>query len=593
MLLKKIISGGQTGVDRAAIMAAGRPTKVSTSAVSRFWRATKFCCVLTLLLFCLWATTVYAKGGAAHIQDALRISLDSNATSDSPLWEMMSYISQGMDYGKRSGGDGIADAGSSFLKTIRAEFKAEGYPSLDGLGQHHYYGHWDFNGAIPREWLDTVDELAKNGKLPPDATERFILRWKQFVFSRTQAVKQVFNLHVEGSDKVARSFASLVDDIHNLGDWAFDKDVAGLRSVDEIVNNYLKSSNRILGKHNNLVLTIKQEIKALPKMAPKEHAQSVIKILESHSGEMSERLYRIFARYGYNGEIKAIDYATIIKETSKVDMVKAVAMTADEEVDDLARGMSIGRMFKTNPIAQSYERNVVKASEKIANRLNAALERQLTQDQRLAKSLAAKGCAKVTSTTGILQTIKLKDGRTVKVLHVPAENVAKGIKAGVAAGIMTFIISEGITGYCYFAGEISKDKFVLESAKNCAAALLTGSATFVAVALGATPGGPVVLAIGIGVYMLCDIAFTRIERAIEYSHFHIEDMLGQFPIEFQRRRSTLEYTGYDNLLSYYGHDAVIEFKGKEPSTLEFRGRGESLLEHKGNGKSLLESTTNN
>ena len=37
----------------------------------------------------------------------------------------MSYISQGMDYGKRSGGDGIADAGSGFLKTIRAEVKAD------------------------------------------------------------------------------------------------------------------------------------------------------------------------------------------------------------------------------------------------------------------------------------------------------------------------------------------------------------------------------------------------------------------------------------------------------------------------------------
>lgn len=549
--------------------------------------------ILSLLLLCLCTATAYAKGGAAHIQDALRISLDSNAKSDTPLWEMMSYISQGMDYGKRSGGEGIADAGSSFLKSIRAEFKAEGYTSLGGLGQHHYYGHWDFNGAIPEEWLKTVEDMVKDGKLPADARERFILRWRQFVFSRTQAVKQVFNLHVEGSDKVARSFASLVDDIHNLGDWAFDKDVAGLRSVDEIVNNYLKSSNRILGKHNNLVMTIKQEIKALPKMAPKEQAQSVIKILESHSGEMSERLYRIFARYGYNGEIKAIDYAVIIKETSKLDTARAVALAADDQVDDLVRGMSVGRVFKTNPVAQAYERNVVKASEKIANRLNGALERQLTQDQRLAKSLAAKGCAEVKTTTGILQTIALKDGTKVKVLHVPAENVAKGINAGVAAGVMTFIISEAVTGYCFFEGEISKDQFIVESAKNCAEAILTGGATFVAVALGATPGGPIVLAIGIGTYMLCDITFKRIERAIDYSRFHIEDMLGQFPVEFQRRRSTLEYTGYENLLSYSGHDAAIEFKGNGPSTLEFRGGDESLLEYKGRGKSLLESTSRN
>ena len=529
----------------------------------------------------------YSKDGPGHINDALHIALDSNAGKNTPQWDLMSYISQGMDYGKRSGGDGIADAGSGFLKTIRAEFKAEGY-NLKGLGQHHYYSHWDFNGSIPKELLAEIREMAAQGRLPADAEARFILRWRQFVFSRTQAVKQVFNLSEEGSDKVARSFASIVDDLHNLGDWAFDKDVAGLRSVDKVVDNYLKSCNKILGKHNNLVMAIKEEIRALPKLPPKEHAQAVINILEKHSGEMSERLYRIFARYGFNGNVNAIDYAAIIKETAALDTTKSVALAADEEVDDLARMMSIGRMFKTSPIVQAYERNVAKASENIANRLNAVLEKRLTQDQRLAKSLAAKGCAKITTTTGILQTIQLKDGSIVKVLHVPVANVAKGINAGLAAGVMTFIISESVTGYCYFRGDISKDKFVLESAKNLTAALLIGAATFVAVALGASPYGPVVLAIGIGTYLLCDIAFTRLERAIEYQRFHIEDMLGEFPIEFQRRRSALEYDGYENLLKYYGSSSLIESSRKGSSLLEYRGKGKSLLDSTPEEKSLLE-----
>ena len=545
-------------------------------------------CFVLAIAISLAFTEAQAKSGAAHIQDALKVSLDSDAKNGTPLWDMMSYISQGMDYGKRNGGDGIADAGSGFLKSIRAEFEAEGYTSLKGLGQHHYYSHWDFNGSIPKEMLEKIRELSAQGKLPPDAEARFILRWRQFVFSRTQAVKQVFNLSVEGSDKVARSFASIVDDIHNLGDWAFDKDVAGLRSVDKIVNNYLKSCNRILGKHNNLVMAIKQEINALPKLSPKEHAQAVLKILESHSGEMSERLYRIFARYGFKGEISAIDYAAIVRETAALDTTRSVAMAADEEVDDLARMMSIGRIFRTNPVAQAYERNVAKASEKIASRLNASLERTFTQDQRLARSLAAKGCAKITTTTGIMQTITLKDGTRVKVLHIPVENVAKGINAGLAAGVMTFILSEGVTGYCYFKGDISKDKFVHESAKNLTAALLTGAATFVAVTLGAVPGGPIVLAIGIGTYLLCDIAFTRLERAIEYRHFHIEDMLGEFPIEFQRRRSTLEYDGYESLLQYSGGESLLGHKGDESSLIEYRGNGKSLLEALPAEKSLLE-----
>ena len=66
------------------------------------------------------------------------------------------------------------------------------------MRKHHYYSHWDFNDSIPKEMLFRIRELSAQGKLPPDAVERFILRWRQFVFSRTQAVKQVFNLSGEG-----------------------------------------------------------------------------------------------------------------------------------------------------------------------------------------------------------------------------------------------------------------------------------------------------------------------------------------------------------------------------------------------------------
>ena len=286
-----------------------------------------------------------------------------------------------------------------------------------------------------------------------------------------------------------------------------------------------------------------------------------------------------------DGTAKEIVEKGFVEGTSS----KSVAIVADEEVDDLARKMKVGRMFKTSPIAQAYERNVVKASENIANRLNTALEKTLTRDQRLAKSLAAKGCAEIKTTVGIMQTIQLQDGSVVKVLHVPVENVAKGVNAGLMAGVMTFIISEGVTGYCYFKGDITKDKFVLESAKNLTASILIGTATFVAVALGASPWGPVVLAIGIGTYLLCDIAFSRLERAIEYRRFHIEDMLGEFPIEFQRRRSTLEYDGYDSLLEYYGDGdrSLLETRG-EDSLLDYNGEEESLLTSMPEEESLLE-----
>lgn len=152
------------------------------------------CRALVISLVTLFLSLpAFSKDGPGHINDALKIALDSNAGKNTPQWDLMSYISQGMDYGNRSGGDGIADAGSGFLKTIRAEFKTEGY-NLKGLGQHHYYSHWDFNSSIPKELLAEIREMSAQGRLPPDAEPRFILRWRLKLMERREDIR---GLHEE------------------------------------------------------------------------------------------------------------------------------------------------------------------------------------------------------------------------------------------------------------------------------------------------------------------------------------------------------------------------------------------------------------
>jgi len=494
---------------------------------------------------------VLAKGGADHIRDAMKITLDANAKKDSPLWELTSYISQGMDYGKRKGGEGIADPGSAFLKTIRAEFEAEGYESLKGLGQHHYYGHWDFNGAIPKEMLLKVRELSAANKLPPDAEARFILRWRQFVYSRTLAVKQVFCLSGDGSDRVARSFASIVDDIHNLGDWAFDKDTAGLRNVDDIVNNYCKSSNRILGKHNNLIMTIKQEIKALPKLPPKEYADSVLKILESHSSEMSERLYRVFTRYGYKGEIMGIDYAAIIKETAALDTTKSVARAAKGTSETIADAFK--RVFKTQAICKVAKVEGGTAAGK------AVVERTVKK----------KGIQKVSTTRALLRKLYTKDGgeRYVLTVHIP-ENVFNGV----SAGIMTFVISEGVSAVGFAKGEMTEDAFVVETEKNLGAALVDGLAVYAVCSLGFGPAGLVAIAVGVGAYVIYDIAFQKLYDINKYKGLSLDDYLGIVPEGLRNRVGPFEYEGACKMLDYEGDAVGLDYEGANPG-FDYTGDG--------------------
>ena len=510
----------------------------------------------------LCAGVSLAKSGADHIKDALAITMDSS--KDANLHDLMSYISQGMDYGKTKGGDGIADAGSGFLKTIRAEFKAEGFESLSGLGKHHYYSHWDFNGAIPKEMLEKIRGLVAEGKLPPDAEERFILRWRQFVFSRTQAVKQVFGLTAEGSDKVARSFASLVDDIHNLGDWAFDKDVEGLRSVDDITRNYLKSCNKILGKHNNLSQAIKAKIKALPKLGEKEKAQEIIKILESHNKEMSERLYRVFARYGYKGELGAIDYAAIIKETAALKTAKAIVKEAAEEsAASVAKKTStinaFRRIFSTSAKCKTV---VTKTSQDVT--------------AKTVENTAKKAGFKSTKMVrGLLQRVVTKEGGERFVLSIPVTGAAA--VEGVTAGVLTFVISEGITAVGLAKGEMTEDAFWVETWKNAGAAVVEGVAVAVVCCLGFGPAGVVAIAVGVGAYIIYEVVFNVLYDINKFKGITLNDYLGIMPTEIQRRPSAFDYEGACKILNYEGTSPGLGYEGKEPG-LDYKGNSPGIGE---------------
>lgn len=515
-------------------------------------------CALVAMVLC--AGVSLAKSGENHIKDALAITMDSS--KDAHLHDLMSYISQGMDYGKTKGGDGIADAGSGFLKTIRAEFASEGYESLSGLGKHHYYSHWDFNGAIPKDMLKKIRGLVAEGKLPSDAEERFILRWRQFVFSRTQAVKQVFGLTGDGSDKVARAFASIVDDIHNLGDWAFDKDVEGLRSVDDITRNYLKSCNKILGKHNNITKAIKAEIAALPKMEAKEKAQAIIKILESHNKEMSERFCRVFSRYGYKGKLGAVDYAVIIKETARIKTAEAIAK-------EVAEKSAVSVAKKTSTV--NAARKVFETSAKCKTVVT-----KTGQDvtAKTVETTAQKAGFKNTKVVrGLLQRVISKEGRETFILSVPVAAAAKGA----AAGVLTFVLSEGYTAVGLAKGEMNEDAFWVETWKNAGAAVVEGVAVTVVCCLGFGPAGVVAIAVGIGAYVIYEVVFNVLYDINKFKGITLDDYLGVMPTEIQRRASVFDYEGACKVLNYEGTSPGLGYEGKGQG-LDYKGTAPGIGE---------------
>ena len=441
----------------------------------------------------------FAKSGSEHIKDALGIMMNSSA--DSNARELMSYISQGMDYGTKDGGLNLAERGSSFWKTIRSDLIVGDVKDLKDLGEHHFFGHWDLSGSIPEEMLERV-----RTKLGPEAEDLFKLRWQEFVKSRTEAVKQVFGLTVEGADRYAQAFATMVDDIHNLGDYAADKSVKGLRSVDQITENYLRAANRMLGKNNNLTKLVKEEIAKLPKtLTDMERSREILKILDSHSADLSGRIFKIFERFGFDGTLRRIDYAKISKALLPFNerSAKLLAEYFKRHGNWLKQAAKAREVVMGGVKRMAYDIEVVKYNGKIMPLCEFATKHASeyksffrSAGEKLAKSAVVKGSKEI------------------------AEWLRTNRGQGVCSGVITFIVDEYGTVVLYRQGEMAKDTFWQKTAFNAGVAVVDGCAVYFVSSACAAVGAPALLTIGamvvagVAVEKGGELAWKKIDREI-------------------------------------------------------------------------------
>lgn len=516
----------------------------------------------------------HAKSGSAHIADITDVLFNSERTTETK--KLSAFISQGMDMGSGAKPANLAEEGSSFLNTLRREFG-----SLSGVGEHREFAHWGMNGSIPEEFLSAME------KAHPGSKERVVELWRQFVVTRREAVKQALNLSGPNSDRAAQALASMMNDIHVLGDHT-TKATANLRTIDNVVNDYMKSLNRMLGNHNGLAQQIKAEIKLIPKgLSNQERAARILEILKSHNSEFSRKATNVLSRMGYTGDVGSIDYEKLKAITGTASTSDVARHWSFQLMDDLKQ-----RLAKSKPVRlygglkESYNCAIDKASRRMAERAYQTFD-NVYSPAALKSMTEVKNCRTV---VGVLQEVTMKDGSQKLVLSIPVENFAKGIKSGIGAGVMTFVFSEGATLYQFARGDISQEDFCWESAKNCSAAMLSGGATFVAVVLGAAPTGWVVMGIGIGSYMLCDIAFTEIRRLVDGPSFTLDDILGELPTELQRRKTMLDYSGLDSLLTYRGDESILDYHGAD-SMFELPNDS-SAFDFKSNDKTLFDLHNN-
>ena len=467
------------------------------------------------LLFVTTALVVFGKDGVHHINDIVKILFDG--AESAKVRDLAAFVSQGMDMGSGLRSVNLADQGSSFWNTLRKEFG-----SLEGLGpdSHRKIGHWGMNGGIPEEFLDMLERHR------PGCRPRVKELWKEFVATRREAVKQAFHL-VNGpdADRVAQSLAAMMNDIHVIGDRT-TKATSGLRRLKNIVNDYVKSLDQILGSNNTLSQRIKLEIQSLPSsLTSQQRAERILAILKRYSDETSRRITTVLRRLGYDGVVRPIDHGTLRTLTKLSGEIEELgAKRVASKAQYLRQRGHVQKLRVGGHEITKVDLPVVVDNHELYLR-----------DQYLAK---------------YPDKLKMSNATKGRTLPPKVYKGSKGVTSfiasplgeGVTAGVLSFAISEGSTIIRYRQGELEDDKFRLETAFNSGKAVVEGST--ICVLSSALAEAPFVVSFGtmiiggIAIEKAGDVVWKAIEREVgDFPGVSEDELFFNVSDEVKRRRT--------------------------------------------------------
>jgi len=113
--------------------------------------------------------------------------------------------------------------------------------------------------------------------------------------------------------------------------------------------------------------------------------------------------------------------------------------------------------------------------------------------------------------------------------------LSAGFGAGLQLGVGTFIFDETRVMYNFIQGDIGEQEFIEQTENALIKSGAVAMAAYGVVALGFTPGGPVVMLVAMGTYLAVDKAISKYEEIQNRSFLYIEDVLGHLPLEMQKR----------------------------------------------------------
>ena len=381
-----------------------------------------------------------------------------------------------------------------------------------------------FGESIPQDRLDSiVRSYVKRTGVTPEVARTTLISYRREFYNK------VVLMIVEETGlpkQQAGAFAGIFHITHLLGDGdpVDNFHVKSLPTPKQIIANFEKHLDVLYkGGGDDVVRWVKVQkefLKELLKLYPEDSTQLILALKRSvNTMELGKYLH---IRWG-----KTLGKAGFNRSD---DVVRNVILEAKIHYknEDIARRQVLTEKTKR---AEKF-----KLEPKRYNKLT-------TQRINKAQAIAESKVAKETVRPGVLQRMKSKSGEVVEVLTVSIEGasrqVGRGLSAGASAGVLTLVFSQGTTYAMYQAGAISDDDFIAETEKNCGAALVAGTSTFVLVTLGVNPTGWVILGVGFTADVVYGLLYDQVRWVNSFSFEH-DWIFGELPTEIQRRKKMFE-----------------------------------------------------
>ena len=226
---------------------------------------------------------------------------------------------------------------------------------------------------------------------------------------------------------------------------------------------------------------------------------------------------------------RSADYAKrviLVTDAAAEARVESVVRTAEE---CMANNLEVDFKKCTRTTTRNVGKVAIRQGDTVATVSRRAAERNMASLRAVEGDLLRKnpGVKSVKYVTGYATRVQSKATGLVRTMIVIPKGVAQTAATTAAAEFgCAFIISEGITLGSYALDIIDEDEFYEETAKNLILSIASAPAVYVAVALGASPGGPIVMAVAVGAFLIADITYRIIEYANEKAPFTLDDVLG-------------------------------------------------------------------